>query len=270
MSVGVSHIGKFEKETGSHRTERYVSSTIKEKIENILETMTERFKIVLCIDEIDKETSRDIVNIMDSLKGVLRRQNLVVFVSLPPQIYENFLKDEILGREDYNLDDIFKKMVVLPRLSNKDILEVINSRLGDEFRSSITSEAKRMLIEYAQGNPRRAILPVYQALGTKTMDTLPITERNILTEVLPPLKQYVDSLGLTTMRVKIVNLLAFKLSNTASKLGLSNILIEGGIKKSTAYDNIKKMVQKGILIEVEEEVYKLHTWFKLYFQAHKG
>ncbi len=136
MSVGISHIGKFEREKGRYRTLRYISSTIKERIGDILKGMTENFKIVLCIDEIDKETSKDVVNILDSLKGVLRRQNLVVLVSLPPQIYETFLKDEILLREDYNLDDIFKKMVLLPRLSNEDILEVINSRLGDEFRSS--------------------------------------------------------------------------------------------------------------------------------------
>lgn len=269
MSVGISHIAKIEKEKGKSITIRYISSTIKEKLNEILEEMVKTFKITLCIDEIDKETSRDLVMILDSLKGILRKDNLIVFVSLPPQIYQNFLKDELLLREDYNLDDILKKIVALPQLSNEDILEIINSRLGAEFHSSISSEAKKVLIEYARGNPRRAILPIYQALGTKTTDELPITENDILTEIIPPLKQYIDTLRLTNTQMDILKILASRVPNTANKSELSDILIQENIKKSTVYDNIKKLTTKGILLEIDKNVYKLHPWVKIYFSTPK-
>ncbi len=124
-----------------------------------------------------------------------------------------------------------------------------------------------MLIEYAQGNPRRAVFPVYQALGTKSVDSLPVTEDDILREILPPLKRYIDKLRLTSTQREIVKTLAQEVPNTTNKSELSDILLQGGIKRSTVYDNIQRLVAKKILLEEERDVYKLHPWVKLYLSA---
>jgi len=270
ISAGISYGAKLEKEKGTQKSLRYINATIKEKIESILKNITKVSRIALCIDEIDKEKTSEVVNIMDTLKGILRKENLVVFVSLPPKIYENYLKDEMLLREDYNLDDIFKKMVVLKNLPGENIIEIINTRLGKKFNSSISPKGKKMLVEYSLGNPRRAILPVYQALGVKTEKSLPVNENDILSEILPPLKMYIDSLKLTNAQVEILKISAIEIPNSVSKTELLDILINNGIKKSTAYDNIGKLITKEIFEDLGNNVCKLHSWVKIYYRGKKG
>lgn len=273
MKYGLSEVLELGGEKGKIKAERFNLVTVRDRLDTLLGEMAKKTKIIICIDEIDKEKSKDVVNILDSVKEVFRKKNLLVIISLPPSIYHAFLRDELIMSENYNLDDIVKNIWFMPSLSQKNILDAINIRL-DKYQDSIEPDAKRLLVEYAMGNPRRSILPMQQVLGYKMGEDLPVSKKDIYDAIRAPLEKYIEELNIESLsptQKQMLEILINKFKRGhkfIKRMLLPTFYITEGLKKSTVYDNIAKLKEilfsKNILIRKDGDI-ALHPWVKIYY-----
>jgi len=262
---GIDVYAKWQKQEGKTFTERFNITNIKNRLRNLLELLGKYKKIVLCIDEIDKETKRDVMLILDSLKNVLWQPNIVTFISLPPQIYFDFIRSSVKPVEDYNLENILVKIIPLGHLSDPEVGNIITKRLSQGYHNIIPQEVKRLLIEYADGNPRSAIIPVYNILGEKNPDNPFISINDLKTTIKPFLEIYINSFSLTENQRKALSLLTKAGNESLSRKVIYNSLQSDGIAKSTISDIIYRLTNKKV-IKTENDSVIIDRKVRLYFR----
>ncbi|MFA5790771.1 MAG: P-loop NTPase fold protein [Caldisericia bacterium] len=266
---GVDIGPKWQKQEGRTSTERFNITNIKNRLNNMLMLLAKHRKVALCIDEIDKESKRDVILILDSLRNVLRQPNIVTFLSLPPQIYSDFLRSSVKPMDDYNLENILVKIIPLLPLQDPEIGNIITKRIPDGYHYIIPQEVKKNLIEYADGNPRNAIVPVYNILGEKPPSHPDISLQDVKTAIKPFLETYINEFSLTENQKKSLGSIIWAGKDVLSRKFIYDTLHTNGLAKSTIADMIDGFIQKRIMEEKDDSIYvdrKIRLYFRLFQQ----
>lgn len=262
---GVDVGPKWQRREGKTLTERFSITNVKDKLRNILNLLAKDRKVVLCIDEIDKEAKRDVILILDSLRNVLWQPDLVSFMSLPPQIYFDFLRSSVKPVEDYNLENILVRIIPVGQLRDPEIGNIITKRLPGGYHHIIPQDVKRILIEYADGNPRNAIVPIYNILGEKSPASPEISLHDIKRILNPYLDTYINGFSLTSSQKKALVLLINAGKEVLSRKLIYDVLQTNGLAKSTTARMIESFTQKKIFEEKNDSIY-VDRKVKLYFR----
>ncbi len=78
-------------------------------LNDFLNLILDKYKrVVLLIDELDKEKKEEVLVILDSLKGILEKIGLLTVISLPFKIYREYAKDRMRWNESGNLENVIK------------------------------------------------------------------------------------------------------------------------------------------------------------------
>lgn len=252
---------------------RFTLSTIKARLEEIIKAITRKGKFLFCIDEIDKETKKEVIIILDSLKEILLEQNLVCLIALPQIMYHQYLEDRTGLLKEGNLENILKDIVPLHPLPDEDIYQLLERRTG-KFPEVLPEEIREVVIDFAEGNPREALLLCQNSLLAK--------------HIAPPFKIEDAVLGLDDLKIEMEKFVktfinSLKLSvrehQVLTVISQNNIISKGEILDkvsktskipgSTTHSVIKNFLSKGVLSEVEPEVYKISRKVKLFFKYYR-
>lgn len=95
---GVIVSGNFSKSTTHIR--KFNIYQAYELLNKFLDLLLKKYnRIVLLIDELDKEKKEEVLMILDSLKNIFDKNGLIVIISLPFAIYREYIKDRLRWNE---------------------------------------------------------------------------------------------------------------------------------------------------------------------------
>ncbi len=155
-TVGLSTVIEASIDDTDSITDRMPHYKIYEYMDNILASLVNALdSVAIIVDELDKEDKKDVLIILDSIKHVIRRDNVVVILSMPTSIYAEFVNDKMAG-SNANLDNILNDVVFLPPMSDEEIKEIIKSRI-DPYVDFFDDKALDYITLYSEGNPRSAL-----------------------------------------------------------------------------------------------------------------
>jgi len=268
--IKVGKIIEGESKWTAQAKERYNLSSIKNRLKKVIHSLTSGSKIVLCIDEIDKERKGDIIVILDSLKDILRSKNLLSFVALPQLMYKQYIEDRTLFFSEGNLENILKDVIPMGTLSDKDI-EIMLDKRTQKFPEVLPKDVKRLVIEFADGNPREALLVCQNALLSKKVAKTYIEEDFILTidEIKDEMEKFIetciDSLKLSSREKEVLKIISNESGLSRAEL-LRLVLKKSNIPKSTLRETIEKLIEKKALLEVPKDLYQVGRKIKLHYK----
>ncbi len=248
-SGGVFVSGNLSKSTT--RMRKFNIYKAYEFLDDIIKNLLEKYnRIVLLIDELDKEKKEDVLMILDSLKSVFDKNGLVAVISLPFAIYREYIKDRLRWNESGNLENILKDTIFLEPLNDKQIHELISKRMID-YPDFFDGDALYEIAQYSDGNPRDALW-ISQQIVQNNLDTKRI-DGDIAKKTIKKITQrYFESiLELTGLQEKILNTVAMHGGNRNT---LVKRLEEKGIKRQTAYTYINRLKDIGLIVERNGEL----------------
>lgn len=243
----------------SSKSERLNVYSLNRKLDLLLEQSLNSFgKILLVIDELDKEQKEDTMKILDSIKRTFLKDNLIVVLTLPFSIYREYKKDRMKWNESGNLENILKDVVFLEEFDDFQIKEILLKRMRD-FIDFIEPEILDMIVLFADGNPRDALW-ISQKIILENISRDGITSEMATGTISKTIKEYMSDISFTDLQRQSIYLLKNKFG---SKEDIIITLTEGGIKRTTAYSITDKFIENGILIK-RMNSYRLSG--KIYFQ----
>ncbi|HOJ88804.1 MAG TPA: AAA family ATPase [Pseudothermotoga sp.] len=220
-------------------------------LDRILDLLIKRHeRVLLLIDELDKERKDDVLIILDSLKTVLNKKNLIVILSLPFAIYREYIRDRLRWNESGNLENILKDTLFLEPLNERDIQQMIMKRLKD-FPDCFDAESLYEISRYSDGNPRDALWISQQIVISNPQSdriTGPIaiqTIRNVVE------RYFAGSWTLTDRQEKVLRAV---LDYRGDRTALVKRLEQSGLKRQTAYTYINRLKKVGLIIERGNEL----------------
>ncbi len=249
---------------------RVTLTTIKNKLREIIEAISCKEKILLCIDEIDKEAKKDVMTILDSIKDVLIHRNIAVIVALPQIMYDEYCKDRVGLLREGNLENILKDIIPLHGMSSEDIGKLLDKRIK-KFPEVLPDAVKEIVIDFAGGNPREALLLCQNSLLRKRFiipyrkDDFVLQIKDIKNEMRKFLSTQIEHLRLSKREKEVIQLLSLKEKIKKNEV-IELISREANIPKPTIYIAIKNLLNKKCLIETEEEFYEVDGRVKLYYK----
>ena len=213
---------------------------------DILELLLKKYgRVILLIDELDKERKEDVLIILDSLKSVFSKDNLVVIISLPFAIYREYARDRLRWNESGNLENILKDVFFLEPMSDEQIQEMILKRLKD-YPDFFDGDALYEIARYSDGNPRDALW-ISQRIVLNNLDRNRITGDIAKETIKREIRKYFEDVWeLTDIQEKVLNVVA---RYGGSRSSLVKRLEENGIKRQTAYTYINRLKENGLIIE---------------------
>jgi len=217
-----------------------------EFLNDILELLLRKYgRVILLIDELDKERKEDVLIILDSLKSVFNKDNLVVIISLPFAIYREYARDRLRWNESGNLENILKDVFFLEPMSDEQIQEMILKRLKD-YPDFFDGDALYEIARYSDGNPRDALW-ISQRIVLNNLDRHRITGDIAKETIKREIRKYFEDVWeLTDIQEKVLNVVA---RYGGSRSSLVKRLEENGIKRQTAYTYINRLKENGLIIE---------------------
>jgi len=244
-SLGFSLFGSGGGSIEKQKIPRFNVFAAHEKLRELLQILVISYgKVLLVIDELDKENKQDVMNVLDSLKLELQQDKLMVLFSLPYGVYRDYRQDRMKWNESGNLENVIKDVVFLSELTDSDIRELLLKRLGS-LTSWFRPESLEPIVSFADGNPRDALWMsqkvVFDNVGAKH-----ITQSNAHESVKKIVREYMGDLSLTEIQRK-----AMKTASdfSGSKEELLDLLKDNAIKRTTAYSTIERLAKLGLLIE---------------------
>lgn len=256
--LGVSMVASASVNFQKSQLPRFNFFAAREKLAELIEkTVQLKRKLILLIDELDKEKKEDVLRTLDAIKSQILFENLVVILALPYSIYREYSADRMKWNEAGNLENIFKDFVFLEPLSKSDIKELLIRRIHEHLEL-VSQEVLEIASDFADGNPRDAIWilnkTVFENVGEKR-----ISKEHIVRTIEKLVGEYfAHQLTLTENQRKALRALT---DFTGSKEELVFELQKSGIKRTTAYSIIEQLVQKKILL-LRNGVYRLSGKFK--------
>ncbi|WGS65820.1 KAP family P-loop NTPase fold protein [Marinitoga aeolica] len=248
---GLSFAANISYEKSVNNRKRFNIYSVKEYIDKLLSLLVEEYgKILIIIDELDKEKKEEVLNILDSLKNVLFKENIITFVSLPFSIYREYSNDRMRWNESGNLENIFKDMIFLDSLTIEDIKKMILKRIK-EYPDYFDIEALNEIAVFSDGNPRDALWMAQQiALINSDIDRISkdIAKKSIGMIISQNIEK---SFSFTKIQKIILKEIA---RNSLDKSTLVKKL-EGKVKRQTVYTYIKRLMNDGIIIENKDILY---------------
>ncbi|HOO33949.1 MAG TPA: ATP-binding protein [Thermotogota bacterium] len=262
FSGGFNAIGSANLSHSKSEHKKFNIFEAKEKLDDLLNGLVSKHaKILLIIDELDKEKKEEVMLILDSMKEIITKDRVITVISLPFAIYREYSKDIMRWNEWGNLENIFKNMFFIRPLSEQNIREMLLKRISIQ-PTILPNDAYHEIFRYSNGNPR---------------DALSITQEILLDNRETPLTN--DSV-LKTIKKRVSNLMEFSTSFTELQEELLKLISEEpterseivkkaeeiGIKKTTVYTFIKRFLDNGFLKEKNGKIYisgRLYYYFYL-------
>ena len=209
---------------------------------DILKSKFER--IVLIIDELDKEKKSDVLQILDSLKHLLVQNGVISIISLPFSIYREYAQDRLRWNESGNLENIFKDMIFLEPLKLADVQEMLVKRLKN-YPDILTNDAYQEIVRFSDGNPRDALWITQQIILDNT-EARKIDGSIATNSIKKIVKEYMKfGRALTDIQKKILMKIAL---NPGDRSSIANSL-ENEVKPQTTYTYINRLIKEGFLLE---------------------
>lgn len=268
--IKVGKIIEGESKWAVQAKERYNLSSIKNRLKKVIHSLTSGSKIVLCIDEIDKERKGDVIVILDSLKDILRSKNLLTFFALPQVMYKEYIADKYRFFKEENLENILKDVIPVTKMSDNNIKEMLNRRT-QKFPEILPRNVRDMVIELADGSPREALLICQNAILSKDIgkscskQDFILSTDEIKNEVEKFLDVWVDSLKLTNREEEVVQIISHE--RILSRRELTKMVLENSkIVRSTLFRIIENLVEKKILLPIRAERYEINRKLLLYYK----
>lgn len=268
--IKIGKIIEGESKWAAQAKERYNLTSIKNRLKKVIHSLTSGSKIVLCIDEIDKERKGDVIVILDSLKDILRSKNLLTFFALPQVMYKEYIADKYRFFKEENLENILKDVIPVTKMSDNDIKEMLNRRTR-EFPEILPRNVRDMVIELSDGSPREALLICQNTILSKEIgkscskQDFILSTDEIKNEVENFLDVWVDSLKLTNREEEVVQIISHE--RILSRRGLTKMVLENSkIVRSTLFRIIENLVEKKILFPIRAEKYEINRKLLLYYK----
>lgn len=247
---------------------RYTIPTLKNKLKEIITAITRQTKCVLCIDEIDKENKKDAIIILDSIKDILKVDNLSCIVALPPEMYKQYIEDRITLFSEANLQNILKDIIPINKMDDKDIEEILNRRIS-MFPEILPEEVKKAVIMFADGNPREALLLCQNTLLSKNIgqrykkEDFIISMDELKHEMYKFVRASVNKAMLTKREHEF--LMWLRGEGVISKAEILNAK-SLNMPSSTRHTVIKTLTKKGVITPVNNDKYKLARKIQIYYK----
>jgi len=258
FALGFSMVASANVNFQKSEMPRFNFFAAKEKLAELIErTVRMKEKLILLIDELDKERKEDVLRTLDAIKSQIVFEGLVVILALPYSIYREYSADRMRWNEAGNLENIFKDIVFLEPLSKSDIKELLIRRIREHL-DLVSQEVLEIASDFADGNPRDAIWILNKTVF-ENVEEKRISKEHIVRTIEKLVGEYfVHQLTLTENQRKALRTLR---DFTGSKEQLVSELQKVGIKRTTAYSVIEQLVQKKILL-FRNGVYRLSGKFK--------
>jgi ABC-type dipeptide/oligopeptide/nickel transport system ATPase subunit len=272
--IKIGKIVEGESRWAAQARERYNLPSLINRLEGVFHLLTSETKVVLCIDEIDKETKKDVVTILDSLKGVLRSKNLLGLVTLPQTMYAEYLTDRYRLFKEDNLENILKDVIIVERMKDKEIREILDKR-SQAFPRILPDDVRNMVVEFADGNPRYALLLCQNALLSKRIERIYAEEDFILTveEIKNEMRRFIeawqDSLRLSSREEEMLRIVSNRATLSRQEL-LRLVLRRSKMPRSTLNKTLESLLDKGILLKKREEFYQVDRKVRVYYEYFCG
>lgn len=243
---------EFEK--GREKSSAGITSAV-EMLTELVEELSKRGEYVVVLDEIDKSRKEEVLLILDLIKDAFLYNSTTLLVALPAEIGEGFYASSALGREEANLDNVLKKVYILPGLGQRDLEEMVEKRTAHSPHEFFSEEAHEAVLTYSQGNPRKYISALkeggFQALrkGARVVE-----EEHVREAVLPYLKVWLNSKNLSEKDREVLSAL--------EDGPIKRALEKSGMSKQLFYKYLGRLKEKGLAELSRGEVY-LHPYVAL-------
>jgi len=258
FSGGLNAIGSASISHSKSEHKRFNIFEAKERLNDLLNAVIKKHsKVLLFIDELDKEKKEEVMLILDSLKQVISQDNMITVISLPFSIYREYSKDIMRWNEWGNLENIFRNMFFLNPLTEQNVREMILKRMAPS-PTTLPNEAYYEIFRYSNGNPRDALSITQEIL-------LDNREKEISKEaVKKTIKKRVLHLvefssSFTPLQEKLLKIIAQKPQERSEIIKQAE---DNQIKKTTAYTFIKRFLDNGY---IKEENGKIILSGRLYY-----
>jgi predicted KAP-like P-loop ATPase len=242
---GINFAANVSYEKSINNKKRFNIYSVKEHIDNLLSLLIEEYgKVLIIVDELDKEKKEEVLNILDSLKSVLFKENIITIVSLPFSIYREYSNDRMRWNESGNLENIFKDMVFLEPLTAEDNKKMILKRIK-EYPDYFEMDALDEIAAFSDGNPRDALW-IAQQVALFNTEKNKITKELVKKGIRRIISQNLNnSLSFTDIQKTILKELA---KEPVDRTTLVKRL-EKKVKRQTVYTYINRMKDEGIILE---------------------
>jgi predicted KAP-like P-loop ATPase len=245
LSGGINVIGSAGVSKTSSKHKRFNIFEAKERLNNLLKKIISgNSKVLLIIDELDKEKKDEVLLIVDSIKEILFQDNLITIISLPFSIYREYTKDVLRWNEWGNLENIFRNMIFVRPLDEINIREMILKRISSN-PTILPNDAFYEIYRYSDGNPRDA-LSITQEIILDNKDKEISNEDVIKTIKKRIIKLMEFSSSFTDLQTKFLKLIA---KNPEEKTMVVKKAEAEGITKSTVYTLINRFLNDGLIKE---------------------
>lgn len=266
--VKIGKIIEGESKWARSSKERYNITSLKNRLRKVISATTKISKVVLCIDEIDKEAKKDVVIILDSIKDALVFKNLSSLITLPPVMYQQYLEDRNSLFSEGNLENILKGIIPINKMEDRDIREVLKRRIR-AFPDILPGQIMEIMIKFADGNPREALLLCQNAILSKKIEVKYKKEDFILTlnEIKNEMEKFlrfrIHNLRLTPRETEMAKAISKKEIVSRKDLLNSTYL---DAPKSTRHKVVDRLIAKKVLIETESDHYRVDRRSQLFYQ----
>ncbi len=245
LSGGINIIGSAGVSKTASKHKRFNIFEAKERLNNLLKKIISgNSKVLLIIDELDKEKKDEVLLIVDSIKEILFQDNLITIISLPFSIYREYTKDVLRWNEWGNLENIFRNMIFVRPLDEINIREMILKRISSN-PTILPNDAFYEIYRYSDGNPRDA-LSITQEIILDNKDKEISNEDVIKTIKKRIIKLMEFSSSFTDLQTKFLKLIA---KNPEEKSMVIKRAEAEGITKSTVYTLINRFLNDGLIKE---------------------
>lgn len=249
FSLGVSLFASGSGNIQKSSTPRYNVFNARKNLSELLDILIKEYgKVLLIVDELDKEEKKDVLSVLDSLKGELQKENLITLFSLPYSIYREYRQDRMRWNASGNLENIINDVTFLSEISNSEIRELLMKRLGKNIRW-FESDAVEELVLFSDGNPRDALW-MSQKVTLDNYDSNKLTREKCRASIRKFVREYSSELQLTDIQKKALKALENK---KGSREAIIDLMKLNDIKHTTAYSTFKRLNSLGLIIERQKE-----------------
>ncbi|NUU96601.1 ATPase [Marinitoga sp. 1135] len=254
FSLGISFIGNASVGSQNQKAPRFNYFKAKEYLNKLTDELIKKYnKVIIIIDELDKEKKRDVLIVLDSLKLELQKEGLIVIVSLPYSIYREYKNDRMHRNESGNLENIIKDIIFLREFTSSEIKEILIKRLKEHI-DFFDDKSLELIADFSDGNPRDAFWItqkiIFEALSQKITK---IDEKMVKTLMRNIVKEYLNEISLTEKQKTFIDESLYPGSREEI---VKKAISKNKLPRSTAYSIFDRLLELGIIIE-QNGTYKL-------------
>ncbi|MGC8955163.1 MAG: P-loop NTPase fold protein [Fervidobacterium sp.] len=254
LCLGISFIANADLSFQKQNSPRFNYFKAKEYFNSIIKELIDKHgKIILVIDELDKESKKDVLLVLDNLKSELQKESIITLISLPYKIYKEYKMDKLQKLGEGNLDNVLKDIINLREFTNSEVKEIILRRLNN-YVHLFENGALEIIADYSDGNPRDALWIAQKIVFEAMAENLErITHTYAKQSIKKITRQYVAEISLTDKQKSMIDERLFP--GTKDEI-IKKAVSTKNLHRSTAYSIFERLLQLGIIVE-RNGTYKL-------------